>query len=573
MLPDTRQTLDMLLRQKEYEAAETLIQKLLEDAPTDSELLYFRAVIALRCGRPGEAIGMILNALSGNPVFEMRAALLSILGKAYWQTNQLELAAQAFDDALKLDPKHVDNWIDLGAILRTLGDATGARQRFEIALKLDPGQSDARTGLGVSLIDLGYTDQARQTLEAVLANDPDQAEATHGLVTLDKVTGRLKQAQARLLALLREHAERVGYFELASLERIRHPDDPVFELIDARQELLANSGTPDPVRIDLYYALAKVYDDLDRTEEAANHLNAGARLKRESLLFDIQREEERMERIAALFTRTFVDRHRLVEPVSGIRPIFIVGLPRSGSTLLEQILTAHPEIAGGGEQPALPRLATTLSIGWGRITGFPEALPAPRAQIDLRDLAFRYYAASEGTHPANSHPTHVTDKLLGNFLFVGLIRMAFPNACVIHLRRHPLDQALSCYQQLFTWGQNYSYDLQELARYYRAYRKLMDHWQSTLPGILYDLSYEKLVSNPEPEIRALLAFLKLDFAEACLESHQGDRPIHTASAAQVRAPIHRESIGRWKRYAQLLEPVSTLLSPGAPAEDTRTVYP
>jgi len=571
--PNAREALDAHLERAEFEAAETLTQTLLDHAPTDPELLYLHAVIALRRGRPDEAIGRILRAIPGIPDPGIRAALLASLGKAYWQTEQLELATQAFEDALKLDARDVDTWIDLGVVLKTLGDPAGARQRFETALHLDPDQPDARTGLGMCCMDLGDTDRARQTLDAVLEKDPDQAEATHGLVTLDKITGRLEEAQQRLLTLLEKHPGRVGYFELVSIEAIRNPDDRILGLLESRRPLLEDPGTPDPIRIDLHYALAKAYDDLDRTEEAASHLEAGARLKRRTLRFEIQREEERLERIAHLFTPAFIDRYRLVEPVSSSRPIFIVGLPRSGSTLLEHILAAHPDITAGGEQPTLPRLATSLSIAWGRIPGFPESLLPARAETDLRDLASRYFTAGAATCLNGSPNGPITDKLLGNFMFVGLIRMAFPNARIIHMRRHPLDQALSIFQQLFTWGHHYSYDLEELGRYACAYRKLMDHWHSTLPGTLYDLAYENMVDDPETEIRQLLDFLKLPFVPACLESHQNSRVVHTASAAQVRAPIHRESIGRSRRYTPLLEPVRAVLAPWIPSGDTRATHP
>ncbi|MHB1544523.1 MAG: tetratricopeptide repeat-containing sulfotransferase family protein [Gammaproteobacteria bacterium] len=554
------------LDRSEHESAEALSQQLLEVAPNDPELLYLHGVVAHKSGRPEEAIVRFLKAIPEAPSAATRSAVLSGLGKSYWMLEQLELAQASFAEAAKLHPQEASIWIDLGSVQMALGDPGAARSSFEKALAIDPDQADACAGRGLCLVNLGRYVEAREALEEVAQRYPGHAEVIQGLATLDKIMGRVEEAEHRLFALLTKQPERMGYFELASLKPIRSTDEPVVKLLETRREPLGHSTAPEIVRIDLLFALAKAYDDLGRSEESFTLLEEGARLRRRRFHFDITQEEERMERIAGIFGQTFIDRLKLSSGHETHRPIFIVGLPRSGSTLVEHLLSAHPDITPGGELPIFPRLATELSLAWGQIPGFPDALTPDRARVNLEHLKTRYLEEIEdATGPAPLR-THVTDKLLGNFLFLGLIRMAFPEARILHIQRHPLDQAHSAYRQLFTRGHAYSYDLMEFGRYYLAYRKLMEHWHTVLGDAIYDLSYEALVREPEAEIRKMLDFLKLPFVAGCLETHQASRPVHTASATQVREPIHPDAIGHWKRYRAQLEPLRKMLEPWIPPE-------
>jgi tetratricopeptide (TPR) repeat protein len=560
-----RETLRAHLERADFAAAESLAQDLLAQNPGDFELLYLAGLTASRADRIEEAIARFERALAQAPNRQARAAVLQALGKSHWTLLRLELAEAALAEAARLAPDDPNPWIDLGAVRKSLGEAARALEAFTTALAIEPDSAEARIGAGLCEIDLGRIAEGRRALESALAMAPGQPEAENGLALIDQLEGRLEAAEARLLRLLGEHPEQMGAFGLASLRPFATDDDPRLVLFEKRQAEPVWTRVPEIVRIDLDYALAKADHDLGRTASAFSRLAQASRRRRALFLFDVGREEERLERIASLFTRDFIERFRLHRDAPPSCPVFIVGLPRSGSTLLEQLLAGHPEITPAGEFPVLPRLATDLSLSWGRLPGFPAALTEGRAENDLRSLARRYFESLRGSQGEVPGPVF-TDKHLGNFLFAGLIRMAFPDARIIHTRRHPLDQALSAYRQLFTYGHPYTYDLAEFGRYYIAYRRLMTHWQSVVGEILYDLSYETLVADPEAALRPLFDFLDLPFDPAGLATGTRNRPVRTASAVQVRAPVHAESVGVWKRYREELEPLRASLASWIPEE-------
>ncbi len=553
------------LEASDYTAAETVVQDLLARYPADFEVLYLAGLTAARRGLTEEAIGRFERALGRAPDRKARSAILQAIGKSHWAQLRLELAEAAFAQAAELAPDDPNPWIDLGAVRKSLGDSAHALDSFTTALAIDPDSVEARIGLGVCEIDLGRVTEGRKSLEAVLAVAPGHPEAETGLALLDRTLGRLEEAEARLLRLLEAHPEQMGAFGLASLRTFESESDPRLRLFEERQTKPEWMRVPGIVQIDLDYALAKADHDLGRYGPAFSRLTKASQRRRELFQFDVGREEERLERIAALFTRDFIERFRLHQDDLPSRPVFIVGLPRSGSTLLEHLLAGHPGITPAGEILALSRLATDLSLSWGRLPGFPSALTPGGAENDLRTLAHRYFDSVRGSR--GEVPGAVfTDKFLGNFQFVGLIRMAFPEARVIHLQRHPLDQALSAYRQLFTYGHPYTYDLAEFGRYYIAYRRLMTHWQAVTGEILHEMSYEALVADPEAALRTLLDFLNLPFDAACLETGTRTYLPRTASAVQVRSPIHEDSVGAWKRYREELEPLRSALASWIPQE-------
>ena len=237
------------------------------------------------------------------------------------------------------------------------------------------------------------------------------------------------------------------------------------------------------------------------------------------------------------------------------RPIFIVGMPRSGTSLLEQILASHRDVFGAGELLDFQRLALELVKGQ-----YPEGIVSisPRK---IAALATRYV---DVLNERNASAPRVTDKLPANFLYIGLIYAAFPQARVIHCVRDPLDTCLSCYRKAFASAHGFAYDLRELGRYYRAYAGLMAHWQRLFPERMFELRYEAVIREPESTIRRLIQYCGLDWDEACMRFYETERPVQTASAAQVRRPLYTDSIGAWRRYADHLQPLRTALA-AAPA--------
>jgi hypothetical protein len=307
----------------------------------------------------------------------------------------------------------------------------------------------------------------------------------------------------------------------------------------------------------LCFAMGKVCEDLADYDKAYSHFARGNALARRLMPFDYERERRFIERLQKVFDADLLASTR---PISGTgrTPIFVIGMPRSGTTLVEQIVSSHPLVHGAGELNCLMRIATQVARrGGGEV--FPEGV-ARLSAADLADAASEYLRCSG--HTEESEP-FLTDKLPANFLLVGMIRLMFPNARVIHCQRDPIDTCMSCFKHYFPSGQRYSYDLVDLGRYYRLYQELMAHWHAVLPGFVYDIQYETLVADQERETRRLLEFCGLPWDEACLDFHRARRAVKTVSVAQVRRPVYQSSVQIWRRYEKHLRPLMDALGIGA----------
>jgi hypothetical protein len=298
--------------------------------------------------------------------------------------------------------------------------------------------------------------------------------------------------------------------------------------------------------------------DIGDTDQAFAHLDRGNRLHRGRLRYAVQDDVEQFAEIArSLDADSLAQRAGSGDPSK--RPVFIVGMPRSGTTLVEQILASHPQVFGAGELGTLERI---LIERFG-----PGLSPTGRARrlagltgADLTAIGSAYVGAISALAPGAQR---VTDKMPSNFRLAGLIQLALPNARIIHCRRDPVDTSLSCYARKFSRGQDFAYDLRELGTYYRAYDGLMTHWRAILPeDRLLEVVYEAVVDNLEPQARRLVAFCGLDWNDACLSFHETQRQVRTASVNQVRQPLYRTSVARWKAYASHLGPLLEALASG-----------
>jgi hypothetical protein len=307
-------------------------------------------------------------------------------------------------------------------------------------------------------------------------------------------------------------------------------------------------GDPATASLDRMYmgfGLGSVYDGAGNHDRAFAYYAEGNRLKRATLKFDINAEKTVLSRIADVFSPAYL-RTAKTSPNADATPIFIVGMMRSGTTLMEQILASHPQVAGADELAWIPEIASGLRKD-GKI--YPESMPL-LSEDELARAGARYLSLLRKRF--GTEPRFITDKLPGNFLAIGLISRILPGARIIHMRRNAYDTCLSIYFNLFATLHHYAYDLGELGEFYRAYRDLMAHWDAVLPGRIYHQSYEGLVADPEGEVRKLLAFCDLPFDERCLAFHQTERRVRTASSQQVREKMHNRSIERWRHYEQHL---------------------
>jgi tetratricopeptide (TPR) repeat protein len=428
------------------------------------------------------------------------------------------------------------------------GRADEALALYERALFLKPDYADAHINLAVALAAQGRLDEAVEHYERALVIDSNHAEAHNDLGNILQAQGKFDDAlthYGRAIAIRPAYPE--AHLNRAEIKSF-HPGDADLTALEA---LAGKDDSPVSKSPAIHFALAKALDDCGDCGRAFEHLRKGNALKRAHINYDEQGFIKLFERTSRVFDRSLFDRLDGGGDPSPV-PIFVLGMPRSGSSLIEQILASHPLIHGAGELEDLEKLANTASNAGGRPVPYPEYVP------DLDGAAVRRMAqAYLARLPAPPDgKVRIVDKLPINFVHIGLIRLILPNARIVHTVRDPIDTCVSCYSRLFTFGQEFTYDLAELGRYYRRYRDLMAHWQSVLPpGAMLDVSYEEVVDDLEGQARRLIDYCGLPWDDRCLSFHQTVRPVRTASAAQVRKPLFRGSLQRWRKYQAGLGPL------------------
>lgn len=376
--------------------------------------------------------------------------------------------------------------------------------------------------------------------------DPYNPAAHRRLALTCRLTGKLDEAAEAAKIALRFDAHDYEMIGLRSSLRTATADDNhIVEL----ETLLAAGCRNQLGAARVAYALGKELEDIGRFGRAFKFLQAGADFKRKTIKYDVQDDVRMMQLLAAACTSA-----ALAESDGGAdsnEPIFILGLPRTGSTLLERVLSSHSAIYAAGELNHLSAAMMEAIRQLGPMQS-REELIARSLVVDHRTVGERYI---ERTRPFTGHTRHFIDKLPGNFMMIGTIHLSLPNSKIIHVRRAPIDACYAIYKFLFNEAYAWSYDLEELVSYYVAYHRLMEHWRQVLPGRMIEIAYEDLVADLEPVARELVGDLRLDWEDACLEFHRNESAAMTGSAAQVRQKVYSSSVGRWKDYEQELQPV------------------
>lgn len=433
------------------------------------------------------------------------------------------------------------------ALCRRLGYLEDAVRYGERASQLRPDDAVALNDLGIAYAARGDHAKAKSAFERAIAINQEFAEPYNGLGLIAFEFGNFPEARAlfeRFLALKPEAA--LGYVNLLDSYTVVEDADPNVAAIDAR---LSQSPRADDEML-LRYARAKAYGDLGRPEAFLEEAKRAAALKRKSIHYDEIAITHFFEDIRRTFSPDFLRRTQ-GGGYESATPIFVVGMPRSGSTLIEQIIASCPGAVGAGELPDLTRIVEEVG-------DYPGCLEAMDAAL-LRSIGEQYVARLSVYAPG---ARRVVDKMLSNFFYVGLIRLALPQARIVHIRRHPVDTCVSCFTHHFADSLNHTYDLAELGRYYRAYDALMTHWRTVLPEkSMLELRYEEVIHDFERQARMLLQFCGLPWDERVLEFHRTKRAVRTHSGAQVRRPLYTTSIGRWRAYRSQLEPLFEALGP------------
>jgi len=405
---------------------------------------------------------------------------------------------------------------------------------------------------------LGVADRHEEAIavyEKVLDLAPGKAGALCSMAHHLKTIGKQDAAIARYRECIdtrNGHAE--AYWSLANLKTFRFDEAEV----QAMHQQLESGELDDLARAQIHNALGLEYEGRKDYDKAFDNFEKCNLLKRRSESYDPVETEATTDRVIELFDDLFLKKGSTtdVEPT----PIFVVGLPRSGSTLIEQILASHSGVEGTHELSDLSRVVRAMGRGARRKLQFPETVAELKASAWAR--MGRKYIESTAKHRKGA--PYFIDKNPNNFIFAGLIRMAMPNAKIINARRHPLDSCFGSYKQLFASGQPFTYDLTELGEYYLQYQRLMDHWHQAMPGFVLDVHYEDVVGDLEAQVQRILDFCGLPFEESCLRFHETERAVKTASSEQVRKPIYSTSVNLWRHYEAHLDVLVEILEPLLP---------
>lgn len=506
------------------------------DLSQDSAIIA-EAAERQQAGEINAAIGLYRAVLSRNA---RQVDAWRLLGVALSQTGKLEEAETALRRSVDLAPDFAFAWSNLGSLLTVTGHAEEAVEMFQHALVLNPGEPHTLFNLGNALAAAGDQAAAADTYRAVLQVQPRHAGALIGLGHVLKTIGQQDKAiDAYRGCLAVNPAYGEVWWSLANLKTYRFSDAEVSEM----RGVLGRDDLSEAGRTSMEFALGKAFEDRKDFDTAFSFYAAGNARQRASVAYDPVMTEAVNDRIIGVFDQDFF----AARDGAGHRdpaPIFIVGLPRSGSTMIEQILASHSLVDGTSELADLGRLAVSIGKYRSDEVTYPEAV-RDLGRADFAALGRSYIQRTQG-HRTGA--PHFTDKMPNNFPSIGLIRLILPDAKVIDARRHPLDSCMGSFKQLFAQGQTFTYDLFELGEYYRQYVRMMDWWDQVLPGFVLRVNYEDMVLDQEAQTARLLEFCGLPFEETCLNFHETERFVKTASSEQVRQPLHAGGLQTWRRF-------------------------
>ena len=470
------------------------------------------------------------------------------LGHAIDLQGRYDEAIPCFQQALKLQRDHADAWNNLGNAFQTMGANSEGIDSLRQAIRFRPDFTKAHVNLGFALCIVGELDKAREEFHKVLKLEPGNTDAVVGQAMIHEKEGEFDAAW-KLLHSLGKKTDDDLRFALAFAKVARHFDRHA-EAVAMLERLLAQGKVQGQDTQPVHFLLGELNDKLKQYDRAFPHYQQANALKHVGPDGFLQA----MQHLMTLFTPEFVARAPRAANASE-RPLFIVGMPRSGTTLTEQILSSHPAVFGAGELDEMRKIADSLPGLLGGKKPYPACLEDITSGV-LNVAAQRYL---DRLAQCSADALRVTDKMPHNFIHLGLIALMFPRARVIHCRRHPLDTCLSIFTYDFNSSHGYAADLARLGTHYCHYRELMEHWKRVLPLAILDVQYEELVADQERMTRAMLEFAGLEWDDRCLRFYENKRVVNTLSYDQVRRPIYTQSVARWKHYERHLEPLKIAL--------------
>ena len=508
------------LNEGRSEEAEKMLREHLATTPDDPVAMRLLAKVAMENNRRRAALRLLKKTIEIAPDFILAHNDLADL---YLREDAFELALDAVETALSLDPDLAHSWVFKGNVLSKSQRHEEALQAYDKALELAPGHSGAMAGSGHVLKTIGRTDEAIAIFRQCIRAHPGFGEP---------------------------------YWSLANLKTFSFDEEEVAVM----QHLIEEEELGDEPRVNIFFALGKHFENQQDYDAAFDYYQRGAELRRGHEVYDPVQNQVITDRVIEVFDRSFIN-ERKGWGVSDDSPILVVGLPRSGSTLIEQILASHSQVEGTMELADLSRCIREVSRARKDRKEYPEAA-IELTRADAEALGQRYL---DGSMRYRSGLPLFIDKMPNNFSHLGFLHTILPNARVINARRHPLDSCLGSFKQLFYKGQSFTYDFFELGQYYLQYQRTMDHWHELFPGKILDVHYEDVVRDQEGQTRRMLDFLGLEFEPQCLRFYETQRAINTASSEQVRQPIYTKGLNFWRHYephlSELIDTLEPLLLP------------
>ena len=508
-----------LLREGKQGKAEALVRDLLKQHPTDVTAIKMLADIGIKMGQRTEARDLLERCLELAPSFH---AARHAYAMTLMRQQEPEAAIDEVEILMSQEPDN-PNFLTLkAAILNKIGDQAGALEIYEKVLKNYPNQARAQMTYGHTLHAVGRLDESIDAYKTCIRLSPEVGEA---------------------------------YWSLANLKTFRFSDEDIDAM---RAQVTTEGGDPDD-QSHLAFSLGKALEDRKQYEEAFDFYKRGNAIRRISHRYNVKVNAlDSVRQVRACPKELFEQRTGC--GFQAPDPIFIVGLPRAGSTLLEQILASHSQVEGTAELADIGAISRKLGDKTRKNPAgkYPEIL-AELTEDEVRELGESYLETTRIQRKTDT--PYFIDKLPNNFQHVGLIHLILPNSKIIDARRHPMGGCFSCFKQLFARGQTFTYGLEDIGKYYRDYVRLMDHWDATLPGRVHRVQYEEMVADTETQIRELLEYCQLDFEEQCLRFYETERSIRTPSAEQVRKPIYKEGMEQWRNFEAHLDPLKEALGP------------
>jgi len=516
--------------------------------PSEPDAHFNLGVSQKSLGQFNEAAASYRQALKLNPKY---AEAYDNLGNVLKVLGKLDETVDCYRKAISLKPNFALTHNKLGDTLKALGNYSAAIESFNNAIRLKPDYAEAYINLGSALKELERYEEATHYFLHALEYKKDSYEALTELSHLYMIGGNTEEAvNTANKAISINPMNLEARFLLTSMHKVQADDPNLASLLQIAQD--DKSNIPYKKKATLHYVLGKCLDALGEYDSAFSHFDAGSKMRRATFEYEAAQMSREFDDLINAYDQDTLQRLQ-DGGSSSDAPIFVLGMPRSGTTLTEQIIASHPAVHGAGELSNLLNIAQRTVREGG---GFPHNINS----LDRETLAKwgEDYVTQVRQHAPDAK--HITDKMPDNFKGIGLIHLMLPNAKIIHVKRNPVDTCLSCYSKLFMMGMHFTYDLAELGQYYVDYVRLMDHWRTVLPaGAFLDVQYEDIVADKESQARRIIDFCGLEWDDACLDFHKLKRSVNTASVAQVRQPIYNSSVERWRAYEKHLGPLLNAL--------------